>query len=217
MKILRTLCLIITVFLPNRIKIFVYRHFFKWKVSPDVRIGFTFIDVKNCNLNKNCVIKNLSVIRGLSLLELGENSRVGNLNWISTAKYHHPNSRLVLKEESAITNRHYFDCTSTIKIGKFTTVAGVRSTFMTHSIDVYKNKQSSMEIVIGDHSFVGTNTIMLGGSNVSDKVIIAAGSTVLKSSETTQCSIFAGVPIKKVKGLDESCVTYFSRKKGVVS
>ena len=49
------------------------------------------------------------------------------------------------------TKYHHFDCTSNIHIGKFTTIAGYHSQFLTHSIDLYENRQDSNSILIGDY------------------------------------------------------------------
>ena len=65
-------------------------------------------------------------------------------------------------ESAAITKNHHIDCTNTIEIGAFSTVAGYQTQFLTHSIDVLENRQHSAPIRIGPYTFVGTNSVVLG-------------------------------------------------------
>lgn len=45
---------------------------------------------------------------------------------------------LILEESAGITSRHYIDCNGGVYIGAFTTVAGIKSQILTHSINIYK-------------------------------------------------------------------------------
>lgn len=212
----RRLILIFTIFLPNSFKIFIYKKFFKWDIGKGAKIGFSYIDTGTLKLGSGCVIKHLSVIKGLNCLDMSYMSRIGNLNWISTSVGNYRGGGLFMGEHSALTNRHYLDCTASISIGDFSTVAGVKSTLMTHSINVYESRQGAEEIIIGSYCFIGTCCTFLGGASVSDKVIIAANSTVPARKQTKPKHIYGGTPIKELKYIGNVEVKYFERNEGVV-
>jgi acetyltransferase-like isoleucine patch superfamily enzyme len=87
----------------------------------------------------------------------------------------------ILGRSSAVTSRHFLDAQYTIHIGEFSTIAGVRSTIFSHSMNLYNCKQGGSPVVIGDYAFVGSNALILPGVNIADRVIVAAGATLTKS------------------------------------
>lgn len=167
-------------------------------------------------------IGHLNMCKGLDLLELGAEASIGRLNWISgfpsTDKSHFSGETrdpsLLLAEHSAITNRHIIDCTDSITVGAFTTVAGFRSQFLTHSIDLELNSQRAKPITIGKYCFVGTGVIVLGGSTLPDNCILGAGS-VLAKHYTEEATLYAGAPARPVKKINVSG-GYFIRSTGFV-
>lgn len=64
-----------------------------------------------------------------------------------------------------------------------------------------------MPIHIGNNVFVGANCTILGGVNIGDNVIIAAGSTVCNSLPSN--TVCAGSPAKVIKTLD----AYYQKRK----
>ena len=212
-------------FFPFKLKRLIYINFFNWDVSSDSKIGFSFIDARYVYLNDGAIIKSMTVIKGLDAIILGKNSRIGTLNWLSGKSNSNvdlpgllmlPNKYSVIEigDESAITNRHYIDCTSSISIGKFTTFAGVKSTMMTHSIDVYKSSQGSSSISIGSYCFIGTDSTILGGAYIPDYCIVGAKSLVI-GMLADKYKIYGGVPARELKSLPVN-LPYFKRNKGVV-
>ncbi len=196
---------------------------FGYKIHSTARIGLSLVYPDHLVMGAGARIGSLSVCKGLTLLEMGEQSRIGNLNWISgfpaankaffaSEPDRHP--QLVIGEHSAITNRHLIDCTNSVHIGRFTTFAGFRSQILTHSIDLYRSCQSSKPVTIGDYCFVGTSSVLLGGSALPNFSILAANSLLNKPySETYQ--VYAGNPAKPVKSLPQD-MTYFRRSEGYV-
>ncbi|HVJ06601.1 MAG TPA: hypothetical protein VM578_13085 [Candidatus Saccharimonadales bacterium] len=196
---------------------------FGYKIHSTARIGFSLIYPDHLVMGEGSRIGSLSVCKGLTLLEMGGQSRIGNLNWISGFPAanktffagepdRHP--ELVIGEHSAITNRHLIDCTNSVRIGRFTTFAGFRSQILTHSIDLYRGCQSSKPVTIGDYCFVGTNSVLLGGSSLPDCSILAASSLLNKQhSETHQ--VYAGNPATPVKSLPQD-MAYFRRSQGYI-
>jgi hypothetical protein len=52
-------------------------------------------------------------------------------------------------EHSAVTSRHYLDCTGGVTVGAFSTVAGARSTIFTHQVDITQSRQVWRPVRIG--------------------------------------------------------------------
>lgn len=199
------------VFLPWPLKYFLYKYILLWDIDYSARVGISFVNARRVSMASGALIKHLSIVNGVDFLTMDESSRIGNLNWISSSK---GAGSFILKEHSAITNRHYIDCTADIKIGRFTTLAGVKSTILTHSIDVYQSRQSSFPVTIGDYCFIGTGVIILAGCEVEDNVVIGAGALISGHLTESYC-LYAGVPAKRVKSLSGE-VKYFERTAGYV-
>ena len=168
-------------------------------------------------------IGHLTVCRGLSLLKMGEKSSIGNLNWITGFPAGDPaffsadvgrRPELILGDQSAVTNRHLLDCTNSIKIGRFTTFAGVRSQILTHSIDLHECRQASKPVLIGDYCFVGTGCVVLGGSILPDYSVLGAGS-ILNKQYADPYFLYAGNPARPIKQLPKE-MAYFTRSTGFV-
>jgi acetyltransferase-like isoleucine patch superfamily enzyme len=167
-------------------------------------------------------IGNLTMCKGLSLLKMGEGSRLGNLNWITGFPVGNKDffageerrAELVIGEHAAVTHRHLIDCTNSVRIGRFTTFAGYRSQVLTHSIDLQRCRQASRPIAIGDYCFVGTNCVLLGGSALPDYSVLGA-SSVLNKAYSDPHQLYAGNPARPVKPLSRE-MEYFTRSTGFV-
>ena len=170
-------------------------------------------------------IGHMNVAIHLSRMVMGCNSTISRSNWITgfpennnSKHFSHDEKRkseLIIGMESAITKKHHIDCTNSIHIGDFVTIAGYNSQFLTHSIDIYENRQDSHPISIGDYCFVSTAVKVLGGSNLPAYSVLAAGA-VLKKRYTKECMLYGGVPAKEKKSLCLKNVKYFHRNKGYV-
>ena len=187
------------------------------------RIGIAWVFPKQLILNKQARIGHLTVCKGLNLLQLGQHATIGRLNWItatpSKSKIHfsHQKDRrpeLILSDHSAITNRHLIDCTNSVIIGKFSTIAGFYSQVITHSIDLEHCIQSSSPIKIGDYCFIGTNSVLLGGCALPSYSVLGAKS-LLNKHYSESYYLYMGVPAKPEKSLS-SQLSYFLRSRGYV-
>lgn len=196
---------------------------FGYKIHPTARIGFSVICPRKLEMGPGASIGNLSLCKGLELLRMEESSLIGNLNWISgfpandatffgTELTRRP--ELIMGSHAAITTRHYIDCTNSVTVGEFSTVAGARSQLLTHSIDLQESRQSSKPINIGKYCFVGTACIVLGGSSLPDYSVLGASSMMNKSFSETYF-LYAGNPTKAVKELSRD-MAYFRRASGFV-
>jgi acetyltransferase-like isoleucine patch superfamily enzyme len=214
---MKLVALALLLLLPWPVRREILRIFFGFNISKGAYIGWSIIVAKKVALGANSRIGHLSIIRGLDALVVGENGRLGNMNWISGYPSRQEESRrsvLVIEDNAAITHRHLFDCADQITIGRFATVAGWNSQFITHSIDLRESRQTSAPIHVGEYCFVGSRSVLLKGTSLPNNSILAAGST-LTSKHTDGYAIYGGVPAKKVGDLP-SDLAYFQRKIGFV-
>src|SRR5262249_15898160 len=153
----------------------------------DARIGVSLILCRDLTMEAGAIIGHMNVIKGNMTLDMKASSSIGQFNWITGGnadpryfKNCVRRSELVIGEESGITSRHIFDCTDSIEIGRFTTIAGYRSTIITHGIDYQTAKQTCRPIRIGDFCLVGSNVTVLMGVEIANKSVIGAGTVVAK-------------------------------------
>jgi acetyltransferase-like isoleucine patch superfamily enzyme len=214
---------IASVFLPWKIRRYILTRFLGYEIHPTSWIGLSWIFPKHLIMEAHATIGHLTVCKGVENLILREHAIIGRGNWISgvlkenSKFYTHQTDRipqLILKRHAAITNRHLIDCTNTVVIGEFTTFAGFKSQILTHSIDIYYNRQSSAPIIIGDYCFIGTDCVLLGGAVLPNYSILGAKSLLNKPLKEEYC-LYCGVPAINVKKLSTD-IAYFNRKVGYV-
>ena len=209
--------------LPWRIRRPLLQTWFRWTIAPNAKIGFSIIAAEHVKLASDAQIGHLNIVKGLSSLDLGVASLIGNLNWITANpasglrhfvedKNRYPS--LTIGKHAAITHRHLIDCTDRVEIGEFSTFGGWRSQILTHSIDVGMGRQSATPVSIGKFCFVGTGVVILKGSRLPDYSILGAGS-VLTKAMTDPYMLYSGVPAAPVSGLDKDS-KYFTRDTGYV-
>jgi acetyltransferase-like isoleucine patch superfamily enzyme len=196
---------------------------FGFQIHPSCRIGFSWIFPTRLIMEEGSQIGTLTVCKNIALLHVKAHASIGNGNWITgfplgpSPHFAHEQDRqpqLIVGEHAAITHRHLIDCTNSVTIGKFTTMAGFQSQILTHSIDLEKNRQSSAPVRIGDYCFVGTNCVLLAGSALPDFCVLGAKSLLNKAfSESHQ--LYGGVPARAIEKVSPD-FEYFRRTKGFV-
>ena len=196
---------------------------FGYTLHPTSRIGFAWVFPERLIMEANSSIGDLTICKNIALLHLREHALIGRGNWITGfplgpsphfASETDRRPELIIGEHSAITHRHLIDCTNSITIGRFTTFAGFQSQMLTHSIDIEHNRQASAPIRIGDYCFVGTNSVLLGGSALPDYSVLGAKS-LLNKAFTEPYHLYGGVPAKQVQALPRE-YAYFNRATGFV-
>lgn len=201
---------------PSRLKNFLLRRI-GHEVSSNARIGpVLLIHVENLRMIGEARIGPFNVFRDLSLVELGENSTIGQWNWFSAAPAISKSAEggsIRIGNESAITSRHYFDCSGGISIGNFTTFAGVRSTVISHGIDWRANRQKVQSVSIGHYAIVGSNCAITPGSKIPDQSVVGMGSSVSGQSIAYRSLSFSPRAEIKKTGITGK---YFSRARGYV-
>ena len=155
-----------------------------------------------------------NVFRDLSSLDLAEQAVIGQWNWVSAAR---PlvtapgQGTLRIGRESALTSRHYVDASGGVSIGDFTTVAGVRSTFITHGIDWRSNRQSTRPISIGNYCLVSSNVALPPGATIPDRSLVGMGATIVGGDEEGMLWVGSrALAVKPISG------DYFTRLRGFV-
>jgi len=196
---------------------------FGFKIHPTCRIGISWIAPSRLIMEEGARIDHLTVCKNIDLLHLKAHSSIGRGNWITgfplgqSRHFAHQQDRqpqLIVGEHSAITHRHLIDCTNSVTIGKFTTVAGFQSQVITHWIDIEQSRQTSAPARVGDYCFVGTNCVLIGGSALPDFCVLGAKSLLNKAfTETYQ--LYGGVPAQSIQKLSPDC-KYFQRTEGFV-
>jgi acetyltransferase-like isoleucine patch superfamily enzyme len=183
-------------------------------IAPVLIIGRTRLSV-----GPRVIIGPLNAFRDVSFVRIGAACQIGQLNWFTAAPLlvdGSPNpdaAVLEMGEAAQLTNRHYFDAAGGVFLGAYSVVAGVRSTFMTHGIDVVDNSMSTKPIRIGERSMVGSNCQLLPGALVPDRSVVAMGSTVVTALQGEE-QLFAGAPAKAKKNLPAS--RFWTRTSGPV-
>ena len=101
----------------------------------------------------------------------------------------------------------YINACNPIKIGNDVTVsAGVKiiSTGIDYNSWILGKKQHTKDqIIIGDHVWIGANSVILEGVTISGKFVIIAAGSIVKKNIDEDYSIYAGVPARKIKSIRE--------------
>ena len=167
-------------------------------------------------------IGHFTIVRNVRRVFLGEQARIGTFNWIfgmlaSEKHFRQQADRepdLIMGPHSSLTSRHIVDCTDRVEIGAFSTVAGFHSQIITHGIDVEESRQSSAPIRIGEYCLIGTRCVLLKGSVVPNRTVLAAGS-VFRGAPPEEATLFSGLPAKAVRPLSAEA-GYFRRAVGSI-
>lgn len=212
-------------FLPWSLRRLLLNKFFGYQIHPSAKIGLAWIYPRKLIMNEKAKIDHFSIAIHLDLVFMEKNSYISRGNWI-TGMSNHANTNhfehqkddrkaeLILGESAAITKNHHLDCTNKIIIGKFSTIAGYNSQLLTHSIDLIENRQNSNPIIIGNYTFIGTNVVILGGSELPSYSVLAAKS-LLNKKYYEEWKVYGGVPAKEISSISEDA-KYFSRTVGFV-
>jgi len=225
MRKMRVLIVLALNLFPWKVRRYLLNMALGYKIHKSANIScFSLIDADEVVVGPKAVIAAGNVIKGLKKIDMGESSYIGTLNWISAFPLdqgsRHFNSdpqrctSLTLEMHAAITSRHIIDCTDSVTIGEFATVAGYRSQILTHSINLHDSKQRCKPVIIGKYCFIGTSVVILPGSKIPDYCVLAAQSVWNKNKENPWC-LYAGVPAL-AKGEIDRTDAYFARINGFV-
>lgn len=215
--------------LPGFLKKSLYRWFWGYRIGKGVRLGFSVIDVANCEIGDHVSIGHLNLFIGTRKLEIGEHSRIGHLNIfrggdaISLGRYsevirlNEINSipdpdvvnpvdpRFLLGDGSVLTASHKIDFTDRVVMGRRVILGGRNSSLWTH------NRQRTKPILIGDNCYIGSEIRVAPGGEIAADCIVGIGS-VITGRLDNKGSLVAGVPAKTVKKLSDEDLFLTRRK-----
>lgn len=203
----------------GRFKRFLLRKVLGWDIDSSARVApCVFLGVKHISLSAGSGLAAFSVYRDLELLALGTNSGIGHWNYVTAARELRTDvldatpdtcpATLELGHNAVITSRHYIDCSGGVSVGAFAVLAGVRSTVISHEVDIVRSAQSIASVRIGSHCFVASNVLLTPGSRTPDKSFIAMGALVAGDLVKPEM-LYAGVPARPIKDIGD--VAFFSR------
>lgn len=215
---------IIFMLIPWKFRRILLNRLLKYDLAETAYIGYSLIIADKLVMRDGARIGSLTLVKSLKELRMGERARLGNLNWVTGfsggenskffSKDINRRSALIIGDHAAITHRHLIDCTDTVTVGRFTTLAGWGSQILTHGIILSENRQSAAPVSIGEYCFIGTRSILLKGSALPSRSVLAPGS-VLSTVEVDEGYLYSGVRAVQVKRLDDG-MAYFQRATGFV-
>lgn len=214
---------------PSFLKRPCYRWFFGYRIGKRVSIGFSILDAGQCDIDDDVTIGHLNAFLGVKKLVIGDHVRMGHLNivrggdevvlgrYAEIMRMNEINSipdpdvvnptdpRFLLGEGSIVTAGHKIDFTDLVTIGRRSILGGRNSSLWTH------NRQRTRPISIGSFAYIGSEIRIAPGGTVPSKCIVGIGS-VITSELTMEGQLFAGIPAKAVKELDEEDKFLIERK-----
>lgn len=187
-----------------------------WTIGKNVWIGpGLFLGIDAVVLLDGVRIGPFNVIRDVRSLHMRSFARLGQWNWISAApplRSLGGSASLVVGDHSAVTSRHYMDVSGGLQIGRYSTIAGVRSTFVTHGINWKESVQTVRPIEIGDYCLISSNVEFAPGASVGDKIVVGMGATV--SGQLMEAGLYVQPRAQLVK--QPLLGNYFERETGFV-
>jgi acetyltransferase-like isoleucine patch superfamily enzyme len=183
-----------------------------YHVAPDARIAPVVLwRVGRLDIAPHVALGPGTIFRGLALVRLGPYAEIGQLNWITTGVTEGASGELVMGADSALTSRHYVDCTGGVRIGRGSTVGGVRSTLLTHGLDTARSAVRLDGIEVGENCLIHSNVVITPGRQIADRCIVAAGAVVAADLEESEV-LYGGVPARPIRERRDE--QYFVRERG---
>jgi UDP-3-O-[3-hydroxymyristoyl] glucosamine N-acyltransferase len=153
-----------------------------WAIGGGVHIGPCLVlNVGRVDIGNGAGIGAFNVVKDLAVLTVKEHAVIGYWNWVTASRClgeAGASCLLHVGPHSAITSRHYIDCSGGIRVGTHTTIAGVRSTLLTHGISWKSSAQTFSPIEIGDYCLISSNVQVSPGTVVGSRIVIGMGATI---------------------------------------
>ncbi|SHE88054.1 transferase hexapeptide (six repeat-containing protein) [Psychroflexus salarius] len=174
----------------NSIRVFIYKHYFKYDIGANVKIGKSVINCKKVTLEDDVIIGDANFISCRSLTLLNK-SRILSHNTIIGG------SNLKMGENSRIIYNHKIDLANEVSIGENSWLAGDYSQIWTHgSLKTKLGKDLSVNI--GNNVYLGSGVLIAPGVKINSNNLVGLGSVVLSSIKEQSC-VVSGNPAKIVK------------------
>lgn len=212
---MRLACAYVFAVLPMSLKRVVARVLYGWDVHPTAYIGPSVLTVRRLSMGPGSSIGGRNVITNLEELRLGEGATIGSGNMIK-GWWDHPtqtlpgrNPSVYLAEQAQIASYHYIDCVDSLELGRHAAIAGFRSTVLTHTIDLVRDRYVAGAVVLGDHAVAMSGCVLSAGARIPSRSIVGAGS-VVSTKLTEELTFYRGNPAEAVRPLPEG-MAFFRR------
>ncbi|MDT5156655.1 MAG: hypothetical protein QOC61_479 [Acidobacteriota bacterium] len=206
--------------MPGFLKRPLYRWLFGYRIGRRVRLGFSLIDARECEIDDDVCIGHLNLFVGVGRLTLGDHAKIGHLNVIrggdevrvgryaEIIRLNEINSipdplvvnptdpRFHLGDGAIVTAGHKIDFTDRVTIGRRTILGGRNSSLWTH------NRQRTRPVEIGELSYIGSEIRVAPGGVIPSRCIVGIGSVITGKIEG-EYQLIAGVPARALKPLEE--------------
>lgn len=186
-----------------------------WAIARGARIQPNILwRIETFSIGERAQLGFGNVFRDLRRVSIAPDAAIGQLNWISAAAHifsntgHDQYRSLTVGDRAGVTSRHYLDCSGGLTIGAQSTIAGVRTTIMTHGPDLRAGRMDVGPVTIGEFCFMSANVVITAGCTIADRIVVGAGSVVTADLEKSD-SLYAGVPARHVGAMDDA--VYFRR------
>ena len=208
-KALSILVQVSAMLLPHAIKRFLLRSALGWSIGKDTKIGCSVILCAQVRIGANCQIGHFNLFRDLQTLEIGNETKIFNLNHFMASKHRDWPDGFSIGNNSQITSRHFFDCSGGVRIGNRCLIGGRDSQFWTHFFISHDgvSRIEWRELTIADRCYVCARATLVYCKIPSD-CVVGAGAVVTKdfSKEGTGLML-AGNPATVKKRYTVSPVT----------
>ncbi len=195
-------------FLPMSLKRIVAKWIYKWDIHPTAYIGPSVLTIRYLSMGPRTAIGGRNVITNLNEVRMAEGSTIGSGNLIK-GWWDHPtdalnerNPAVFLAEYAQIASYHYIDCVDTVELGSHAALAGFKSTVLTHSLDLMRDRYITGSVVIGDRAGVMSGCMLLAGTRIPARSIISAGS-VVTTRLTQEQALYRGNPAELVRPISD--------------
>lgn len=165
-----------------------------------VRIGhFNVIIVRRLLLRDHAYIGRGNIIKGPMGIFLKSQAAIGNGNFVLRAGrgISSGGAQLRLGRLSKLTARHHVDCTSSIRFGDYSTLAGAGSQIWTHGYvhDLVGSGRYRIDgpVTVGHNVSIGSACVITAGVCLADGVMVGAGATVASSLSEAGAYVSAGL------------------------
>ncbi|MCB1548021.1 MAG: hypothetical protein KDJ41_09365 [Hyphomicrobiaceae bacterium] len=149
--------------------------------------GLNLISARRVVMRTNAYIGRMNTITGRLSLGFAEYGAIGNRNVVNqgaTLAPAHP-VQLVIGTWSKITANHYVNVGESIRMGRYSTIAGIGSQLWTHGFVHMSSGLDRAEIrgriMIGDNVYIGAHSTIGPGITIANAVAVGAHSSVAKS------------------------------------
>ena len=168
-------------------------------IHPSASIGPNLVlHVRRFEVGEGGVVGRFNLFKHLETVTVGAGGRIGRMNIISAhpayGRLYPDGARLQLARGAKVTSRHTVDCSGGVVLGEFASIAGRQTLVLTHSIDVGRDCQVAYPVEVGERSFVGARSVLLGGATLPPRSLLGAGSVLTRSRGEQRSGVWAGTP-----------------------